>query len=265
MWNPALYGRYAAERSRPFFDLVARVAADDPSLVVDLGCGSGELTAALASRWPSAEVRGIDSSAEMIGAAHQMLAAQAEAGDGAGTGKLSFALGDVRTWQPDRPVDVLVSNAVLQWVPDHLDLLGRWADRLTSGGWLAFQLPGNFDQPAYRALRGLIGSAGWHGKLADVDLNQQGGDPAGYLALLAGAGCEVDAWETTYLHVLQGDDPVLRWYLSTGLRPVLAALDPEAAERFLADYGGLLRSAYPAAAYGTAFPFRRVFVVARRR
>jgi trans-aconitate 2-methyltransferase len=265
VWDPALYGKYAAERGRPFFDLVSRIAADAPALVVDLGCGSGELTAALASRWPAAEVRGIDSSAKMIEEARKLLAAQPDDRGRPEAGRLSFALGDVRNWQPDRPVDVLVSNAVLQWVPEHSNLLVRWADRLADGGWLAFQVPGNFDQPAYQVLCDLIGSAGWRSRLADVDLNQQGGDPAEYLDLLARAGCDVDAWETTYLHVLQGDDPVLRWYLGTGLRPVVAALDHGTAERFLAEYGALLRSAYPAADYGTVFPFRRVFVVARRR
>ncbi|HXP21698.1 MAG TPA: trans-aconitate 2-methyltransferase [Streptosporangiaceae bacterium] len=264
MWDPVLYGRYATERSRPFFDLVARIDADQPALVVDLGCGSGELTASLASRWPAADVRGIDSSAEMIESAQKMLATR-PGGSGPGAGRLGFALDDVRTWRPARPADVLVSNAVLQWVPEHRDLLARWADGLAAGGWLAFQLPGNGEAPAYQVLRELIGSAAWRSRLADLDLNQQGADPAEYLDLLARAGCDVDAWETTYLHILQGEDPVLRWYLSTGLRPVVAALDPEAAERFLAEYGALLRGAYPAAAYGTLFPFRRVFVVARRR
>jgi trans-aconitate 2-methyltransferase len=349
MWNPALYRAFAGERERPFYDLLARVGAEDPAFVVDLGCGSGELTASLARRWPKAEIHGIDSSAEMIEAAGKLLLGSGRtaagptgpatptqpttptlaarptqptgeaAGDQAaepGTptqptrpaeaatptqptgkpaaelaarptqptgepaaelaaepgqepgqepGSLRFELGDVRDWQPDRPADVLVSNAVLQWVPGHEKLLSRWAESLAAGGWLAFQLPGNASQPAYAVLRELIGSARWRPALADVDLNQQSADPAGYLDLLAGAGCEVDAWETTYLHVLHGDDPVLRWYASTGLRPVLAALAAAEAERFLTEYGALLREAYPAAPYGTAFPFRRVFVVARRR
>jgi trans-aconitate 2-methyltransferase len=255
MWDPALYGTYAAERARPFFDLLSRVGADDPRLVVDLGCGPGELTAALASRWPAAEVSGIDSSAEMIEKARKVLA----------PGRLSFALGDIRTWRPDRPVDVIICNAVLQWVPDHAGLLASWAGQLATGGWLAFQVPGNVDQPAYQVLRQLVGSDAWRSRLGAVNLNIQGADPAAYLDLLARTDCDVDAWETTYLHLLHGDDPVLTWYLSTGLRPVLAALDGQATGQFLTEYGALLRAAYPAAAYGTVFPFRRVFVVAHRR
>jgi trans-aconitate 2-methyltransferase len=261
MWDPAQYLHFADERSRPFFDLLGRVGATDPGLVVDLGCGPGHLTVALASRWPEAEVRGIDSSAEMIGQAAALLSS---AGTGA-AGRLSFALGDVRQWQPDRPVDVIVSNAVLQWVPDHLRLLPRWAGTLSAGGWLAVQVPGNFDQPSHQILRELAGSDRWRPLLDGVRLNRQAADPGQYLDQLARAGCEVDAWETTYLHVLPGEDPVLDWYRGSGLRPVLAVLPDGQAAEFLADYGARVRDAYPAAAYGTVLPFRRVFVVARRR
>lgn len=260
MWDPAQYLHFADERSRPFFDLLGRVRADSPGLVVDLGCGPGQLTATLASRWPGAEVRGIDNSAEMIEAASELVRS-----GGGSAGRLSFALADVSQWQPDRPVDVIVSNAVLQWVPDHLDLLPRWAAALSEGGWLAFQLPGNFDQPSHAVLRELAGSQRWRPLLGDVQLNRQAADPGQYLDLLARAGCEVDAWETTYLHVLQGIDPVLDWYKGTGLRPALAALPDSLVPDFLADYGARVREAYPAAPYGTVLPFRRVFVVATRR
>jgi len=195
----------------------------------------------------------VDNSPEMIGAA------QAEAGP-----RLSFALGDLREWRPTRPVDVLVSNAVLQWVPGHLDLVGSWPGWLAPGGWLAIQLPGNYDQPSHAILLDLVRSDRWRPLLAGVQLNRQAHDPAEYLGLLAPAGCEVDAWETTYLHVLPGPDPVTEWYRGTGLRPVLAALDPGQAEEFVADYGQRVREAYPPAPYGTVLPFRRVFVVARR-
>ena len=255
MWDPGTYQRFAGERSRPFFDLLARVRASDPGHVVDLGCGPGNLTAALAQRWPKANVVGVDSSPEMISAA------QAEAARQPG---LSFTLGDLREWRPPRPVDVLVANAVLQWVPGHMDLVRGWPDLLSPGGWLAIQLPGNFDQPSHAILRDLVSSARWRPLLASAALNRQAPDPAEYLDLLAPTGCVVDAWETTYLHVLPGDDPVTEWYRGTGLRPVLAALDPAQAGEFLAAYGEQARAAYPRRPYGTVLPFRRVFVVARR-
>lgn len=260
MWDPGQYLHFADERSRPFFDLAGRIAAENPGYVVDLGCGPGQLTASLAERWPEATVLGIDSSAEMIRAA----AAAGYAG-GDLRGRVSFAVGDVRDFKPDRPADVIISNAVLQWVPDHLSLLPRWASYLAPGGWLAFQLPGNFDQPSHAVLRELTRSDQWRGRLAGVELNRQAGDPAAYLDLLIRAGLVVDAWETTYLHVLAGADPVTEWYRGTGLRPVLSALAPPDAEEFVRQYGERVRAAYPASSYGTVLPFRRVFVVAQKR
>jgi trans-aconitate 2-methyltransferase len=261
MWDPGQYRRFGDERSRPFYELIDQIGAIDPRYVVDLGCGPGELTAQLCRRWPSADVLGVDSSAEMISAAGDVLAGlRAEGGP-----RLRFERQDARDWQPDRPVDVLVSNALLQWIPDHDKLLIRWARQLAEGGWLAFQVPGNFDQPSHLALREMASSARWQPLLAGVALNRQAASPAEYLDLLARQGCEVNAWETTYLHVLSGQDPVLRWYQGTGLRPVLTALDQDQAAEFTAEYGALMRQAYPQVAYGTILPFRRVFVVAQRR
>jgi trans-aconitate 2-methyltransferase len=265
MWDPKQYLAFADERSRPFFDLTGRVGATAPRYVVDLGCGPGPLTAALARRWPEAVIEGIDSSAEMIAAADQMLAdTPSLAGPPDGPGGLGFRVADVRDWKPDRPVDVIVSNAVLQWVPDHRELLPRWVDYLADGGWLAFQVPANFDQPNHAILRELAASARWREKVAGAQLNRQSGDPMEYLDILARHGLTVDAWETTYLHVLAGPDPVTEWYKGTGLRPVLSVLDPADAAAFLAEYGERVRSAYPAADYGTVLPFRRAFVVARK-
>ncbi len=259
MWDPAQYLNFADERARPFFDLASRIAAIQPGTVVDLGCGPGQLTASLAARWPDASVLGIDSSAEMIAAAQRI-----DDRDIAGRGTLRFRVEDLGDWKPDAPVDVIISNAVLQWVPGHLELLPRWASWLADGGWLAFQLPGNFDQPSHAILRELAASERWRTALAGVALNRQSGQPGEYLDLLARQGLAVDAWETTYLHVLQGPDPVTEWYKGTGLRPVLAVLGPDAGAEFAADYGERVRAAYPARPYGTVLPFRRVFVVAHK-
>jgi trans-aconitate 2-methyltransferase len=253
VWDPKQYGVFRDERSRPFFELVGRVRAVDPARVVDLGCGTGELTATLAGRWPAAHIEGIDASPEMI----------KEAGRHAGAG-VRFAVGDLAGWRPDRPVDVIVSNAALQWVPAHRDLPPRWVESLNPGGWLAFQVPGNFDAPSHTILRAVCESPRWRGRLAAVPRWDPVASPAGYLDRLAGLGCRVDAWETTYLQVLPGDDPVLEWVKGTALRPVLGALDAEAATGFLAEYADRLREAYPRTPYGTVFPFRRIFVVARR-
>jgi trans-aconitate 2-methyltransferase len=253
MWDAGQYLRFGGERARPFFDLTAQVGATDPEYVVDLGCGPGNLTSALARRWPAAAVTGVDNSPEMIAAA-QKLAVPG----------LTFTLGDLWDWQPERPPDVIVTNAVLQWVPGHDELLRRWAGLLAPGGWLAFQLPGNFDSPSHVIIAELARSPRWRELLAGAELNRQAGDPAGYVALLSQPGYTVDAWETSYLHILQGEDAVLEWTKGTTLRPVLAVLDPGQAAAFVAEYAQRLREAYRPEAFGTLFPFRRVFSVVHR-
>lgn len=250
-WDPAQYARFGDERSRPFFDLVGQIGADAPGAVVDLGCGPGELTAALAERWPAATVRGLDSSPAMI--------EKAKPG-----GRLEFALAEAADFDATG-VDVLVSSALLQWVPGHADLLARWASQLNVGGWLAFAVPANFSAPSHRLMRELAASDRWTGKLAGVLRHTDAvAEPAEYLELLVGAGLRVNAWQTSYLHVLAGSDPVLEWVRGTGLRPVLAALDAGEAAEFEAEYAALLRQAYPARPYGTVFPFLRTFVVAHK-
>ena len=271
MWDATLYLRFGGERARPFFDLLARVGAEMPRYVVDMGCGPGNLTATLAQRWPSAAVCGVDNSPQMIETARPLAPALRSVGS-PGSGSvmtshapgLSFMLDDIRHWEPQSLPDVIVSNAVLQWVPGHRELLVRWAGQLADGGWLAFQVPGNFDQPSHAILREMAESARWRPLLRDVELNRQSADPAEYAELLAGAGCEVDAWETTYVHILPGENPVLEWYKGTGLRPVLAVLDVGQAADFLAEYGEKIRVAYPPGPFGTVLPFRRVFTVAHR-
>ncbi|BCB88970.1 trans-aconitate 2-methyltransferase [Phytohabitans suffuscus] len=251
MWDPATYLRFGDERSRPFFDLLARVGAERPRAVVDLGCGPGNLTAVLAARWPGARVLGVDSSAEMIGEAR------------AESYPVDFSVGDLREWTPGGDHDVVVSNAALQWVPGHERLLARWVAALPAGAWLAVQVPGNFDAPSHLALRELSVATG----LGDLTRDAPVLDPAGYADLLADAGCAVDAWETTYLHRLPvppgADHPVLTWMEGTALRPVKAALDAPAWEVFRDTLGKRLAEVYPVRGTVVSFPFRRIFFVAR--
>jgi trans-aconitate 2-methyltransferase len=256
-WDPAVYLRYAGERARPFAELVTRIDVADAHVVVDLGCGEGALTASLAQRWPAATVTGVDSSPEMLAAA----AAHAT------PGRVGFSLGDVRDWSPDGPVDVLVSNAVLHWVPGHEELLARWATWLSPGGALAVQVPGNFQAPTHALLAELCRSPRWGALLADAAPRPDAVlEPDGYFDVLTAAGLAADVWETTYLHVLTGTDPVLAWVRSTVLRPVVALLDDDDAAQLTTAYAAALREAYPQRLDGTTvLPFRRVFAVGARR
>ena len=256
-WDPDRYLAYADERGRPFVDLLARVPAENPGVVVDLGCGPGNLTSLLADRWRGARVTGIDSSPEMIASAREI--------DG-----IAWEVADLRDWvRPDplalrAPVDVLVSNATLQWVPEHLELLPGLLDRVAAGGWLAFQVPGNFDEPSHTTRTELASRAPYaeHVRGARVPASHA---PADYARVLLDLGCEVDAWETTYLHVLTGPDPVFDWVSGTGARPTLQALPDDLRPLFEEEFRSMLRQAYPADAAGRVIlPFRRIFVVARK-
>jgi trans-aconitate 2-methyltransferase len=144
--------------------------------------------------------------------------------------------------------------------------MGRWAQALPSGGWLAVQVPGNFSSPSHASMRRLAGEPHWEDKLRGVMRPTDWvGTPESYAAVLLDAGMDADVWETTYLHVLQGDDPVLQWIRGTGLRPLLAALSALDAEEFSRQLAAELRRAYPKGPHGTVFPFRRVFAVGHKR
>ncbi|KUM72009.1 trans-aconitate 2-methyltransferase [Streptomyces curacoi] len=259
-WDPAQYLRHAGHRARPFTDLLARVPdlPGERPRIADLGCGPGNVTALLARRWPTAHITGHDNSAEMLDKAHVEHEGPTEGG-----GRLDFAHADVRTWTPDEPYDLIVSNATLQWVPGHVERFADWIGGLRPGGTFAFQVPGNFDAPSHRLMRELAHGYGLADSLRHTDAVLA---PQDYLARLTDLGCTADVWETTYIHLLAGEDPVLDWVKGTGLRPVLTALadTPERREAFLRDYRAALRTAYPPGAHGTPFPFRRIFAVARR-
>ena len=254
MWDPDVYLAFADHRGRPFHDLLARVAAEQARRVVDLGCGPGHLTSQLARRWPGAVIEAVDSSPEMVAAARDR--------------GVDAVTGDLRDWKPKPDTDVVVSNAALHWVPDHADLLVRWAGELAPGSWIAAQLPGNFESPSYSAVRALARREPYAAALKDVPFRAGAvvQPPNVYANLLMNAGCAVDVWETTYLHQLTGEHPVLDWFSGTGLVPVrerLDGLEGEPYERFRQDLIPLLDEAYPARTDGTTiFPFRRVFIVA---
>ncbi|RKT16215.1 trans-aconitate 2-methyltransferase [Streptomyces sp. 1114.5] len=259
VWDPAQYLRFADERTRPLRDLLARVP-DLPTRgderILDIGCGPGNSTAVLRERWPGARITGVDNSAPMLATA------RAE-----GEPSADYLLADARDYDPApaRP-DLIVSNATLQWIDGHLDLVPRWAGALRPGGVVAFQVPGNFEAPSHTLLAELRRSPRWRDLLGEDAVRAGVHPPERYLDALAGADCLPDVWETTYSTLLPGPDPVLEWVKGSALRPVLGLLaDPAERAAFLAEYGRLLREAYPAGPYGTVFPFRRIFAVGIRR
>jgi trans-aconitate 2-methyltransferase len=236
-------------------DLLARVGVAAPAGVVDLGCGPGTLTVHLADRWPDAQVRGLDSSSEMIKSARAL------------GSKVRFDVADVRDWHGGADDHVVIANALLQWVPAHDDLLRRWVGELRDGAVIAFQVPGNFDAPSHVAIRTVAARSRWADRVPEV---LRGGDavldPVRYAGLLVELGCAVDAWETTYVHLLPvtgSEHPVLSWVQGTALRPVKDILDDADWAAFTDELSAELDSSYPVQSGQVYFPFRRIFAVAQ--
>ena len=262
MWDPSRYGQFSSERARPFADLMSRVGADGPRLVVDLGCGHGPLTLSLAERWPEARVVGVDSSPEMLASARSTDV----------DGLVEWVEADLAEWDIaslGAAPEVIVTNAALQWVPRHLSLMEVWLDALAPGGWFALQVPGNFEAPTHALMRETAIDHPRSGELEAASKRYGAGDPSTYLQILSSHGLAVDAWETTYIHVLdpqgESDNPVLDWVSGTGLKPMLEVLDDEAErEEFIAAYAEKVLAAYPRSNAGVLLPFRRVFAVGRK-
>lgn len=253
-WNPTLYSAFAQPRLRPALDLMARIHADSPRVVVDLGCGTGNVTRILAERWHDSTVTGVDSSAEMLAAA----AAQPS--------RIRWQHGDARQWSPQRPVDVLFSNAALHWLDDHAALFPYLLAQVAPHGTLAVQMPHNHYAASHAVMAETVEAGPWAGRLRPLARRFPVADPDFYYDVLAPLTASVDLWETEYLHVLEGDNPVVKWTQGTALGPLLDALeDPERTE-FLNEYSRRIAEAYPARSDGkTLFPFRRLFMVAKAR
>jgi trans-aconitate 2-methyltransferase len=253
-WSPAQYLAFEDERTRPVRDLLAAVPTAVVRRVVDIGCGPGNSTEVLAARFPAAEVSGIDSSPEMVDAARRRLPA------------VAFALADIREWPDPGPYDVILANAVFQWLPDHEGLLPSLAARLAPGGSLCVQMPDNLDEPALRAIREIAADGPWAEQLRGVDQTRTPiGSAAWYYGVLHRHVSRVDVWRTTYHHRLADPRAVVEWFRGSALRPYLEPLATEAREAFLERYTRAIEAVCPTlSGGGVLLPFPRLFIVATR-
>jgi trans-aconitate 2-methyltransferase len=250
-WNASQYLRFADERTRPCRDLIGRIALEQPRRIVDLGCGPGNSTEALIQRWPEAEFTGLDSSPEMIAAARK---AQPDR---------HWVQGDIATWTADEPVDLVFSNAALQWVSDHGWVYPRLIKQVALGGALAVQVPANIHAPAHQLMRELASSKVWQNHFPKRVREWFVHEPSFYYDSLAPQAKRIDLWTTEYQHVMESAKAIVEWYKGTGLRPFLDLLSPADQERFLVEYEALLKAAYPRRADGRVlFPFLRMFLIA---
>ena len=254
-WSAAQYVKFEEERTRPVRDLVARIPLAHVSAAADLGCGPGNSTEVLRERYPGALIVGVDSSTDMIEAARERIP------------DIDFEIADLRDWRADGPLDVILANAVLQWLPDHETLLPALMAELRPGGALAVQTPDNLDEPTHRLMRDVAGAGPWAARLKDAHAGRAASRGAEwYFRFLSAHARHVDLWRTTYYHPLAGGaNAVVEWVKGSGLRPYLDPLDKAEEVEFLFRYRMAIAEAYPAEADGSVLlPFPRLFFVATR-
>ena len=253
-WSAAQYVKFEHERTRPVHDLVARIPNAEIVRPADIGCGPGNSTQVLRERYPEARIVGLDSSPDMVEAARKRLP------------DIGFEVADIRHWRPKEPLDVILANAVLQWIPDHETLFPALLAKLNPQGALALQMPDNLDEPSHRLMGEVASNGPWAAKLKNATGARTERRLADwYFRLLRAHAPRVDVWRTTYFHPLAGAHAVVEWLKGTGLRPFLDRLEESEREAFLTRYEAAVAKAYPAEADGTVLlPFPRLFVVAVR-
>jgi len=253
-WDPKQYLKFSDHRLRPALDLMAQIPLASPRIVYDLGCGPGTITRLLTERWHGAVVTGVDSSPDMLAKA------KSEAP------KVVFQQADITLWSPPAPADLIFSNSTFHWLDDHGALLPRLAAHLAPGGVLAVQMPCNRESPSHLLMDEAAADGPWRTRLAQMRPIYRSVETIdGYYRILAPVMRQVDIWESEYLHVLEGDNPVVEWTKGTALRPYLDALDESQRAGFLAAYSARVAAAYPRQPDGhTLLPFRRVFFIAQK-
>lgn len=252
-WDPSQYLKFAGERLRPALDLLSRIPATAPESIVDLGCGTGNLTPLILQRWPQAKLTGVDSSPEMLAKAR---AEHPEA---------TFVEADVATWSPARQVDLIYSNAALHWVGNHDAVIPGLLSKVKPGGWLAIQMPNNFAAASHSCVNDAIEQGPWRAQLEPHLHRQPVADPRHYWRLLHTKCDTLEIWNSEYLQVLTGDNPVAEFIKGSWLMQFLVRLAEPQLTAFENDYRVRIKAAYPAEADGhTLFPFRRLFILAQR-
>lgn len=256
-WSPDQYLKFSDHRLRPALELLERVPLTAPEVVYDIGCGAGEIARLMAERWPSASVTGLDSSANMLTKAATT------------PSRVRWVQDDIAAWQPEDAPDLIYSNATLQWITGHSTLFPRLVSFLRPGGVLAVQVPLSWGMPSHVLMRKTLDDGGPGGSRLGTDELRQGvarkwvDDADEYYDLLVGQTRSLDIWETEYLQILSGDNPVLEWVKGTGLRPILDGLNDAERQTYLTEYAARLRATYPMRPDGhILYPFRRLFIVA---
>lgn len=252
VWDPKQYLGFDFHRLRPALDLIARIPAEGPGSVIDLGCGPGNVTRILKERWKDAEVTGVDNSEEMLVKARESYP------------DINWQTVDLNNWQSNQPVDVLFSNAALHWLEDHDVLFPQLLKSVKPGGYLAVQMPRNWEAASHMSINETVASGKWRERLESVIRLTPSLAPEKYYEILAAHVSELEIWETDYIQVLEGENPVAEYVKGSWLQRFLQELEEPESSEFEAIYREKILEAYPKQSDGkTLFPFKRCFILAR--
>ena len=254
VWNPQQYLKFSGHRLRPAVDLLMRIPDFPVRSIADLGAGAGNVTKLIKQRWPDAVVTGVEGSSEMVAAGRKAAS------------EVEWLQQDLACWRPSQRYDLIYSNAALHWLPDHAGLFASMLEKVEPGGILAVQMPRNFGAPSHRLIAETALGGPWRSRLEHLVTPPPVHEPAFYHAVLAPLSENIDIWETEYLQILEGENPVKEWTKGTWLTRYLDLLQGEDKSAFETAYGERVAKAYPRNPAGqTLFPFRRLFMVAQRK
>jgi len=253
-WNPALYLQFGKERIQPSIDLVSRIDFENPKNIIDIGCGPGNSTQILAQRWPKSKITGVDNSPAMIERA-----------------KLDFPNQDWKLLDAGKDeiidtFDIIFSNAAIQWIPNHFELLNKMKHNLSDNGVIAVQIPLFFDMPLGQSIARISKNKRWSTLTDRVNDLFTIHHQSEYYDILSELFSFIEIWKSDYVHIMDSHDSVLEMVRSTGLKPYLERLESDTDKR---DFENMVLTDiikdYPMQKNGKVlFPFKRLFFIAKK-
>jgi trans-aconitate 2-methyltransferase len=251
-WNPNLYLKFGKERIQPTIDLVNKIDFNNPQKIIDIGCGPGNSTQVLSEKWPEAKITGIDNSEAMIEKAQKDLPL------------LNWKLMDAGKDDINEKYDIVFSNATIQWIPNHAELLLKFSKIMTENGIIALQIPQFLEMPISKSIARVAEDKMWAARTQKINNYFTIHHYSYYYNELSKLFGKIEMWETHYMHIMDSHQSILDMIASTGLRPYLATLESEKdQEDFKNSVLEKIRTDYPEQENGKViFPFQRLFFIA---
>ena len=253
-WSAEQYSKFERERTIPALDLVNAIEVSGVQSILDVGCGPGNSTAVLKKRFPDAHIIGVDNSDDMLASAQKKHP------------DLAFRKVDVPNELDEigQKFDIVFSNACLQWIPNHTELLRKLMSLVNDGGVLAVQMPSQEKLPLRKLVQDVAASGTWADKISVARKSNLLAESE-YFDVLSEIASDFSLWETAYFHAMPSHEAIVEWYKSTGLRPYLEQLSDGDKAAFERDVLCAVEKAYSKQKNGEIiFRFPRLFFIAKK-